>query len=276
MHLERLRSAWVIPFGRLLLALFTGAALFAAGRSEAQTTWQYTALGDSLAAGAIALRGYVPRYQTYVRTDTGASVSLRNLGQFGWTSPELLNALRNDLNFRNSVIEAEVVTWDIGGNDFRHARESYQGRTCGGADNQQCLRDTLAVFKESWDGIVAEILLLRGEQPRDIRNTIIRTMDLYNPFVDEDRVVDTDGDGTSDFLEFKPYVDAANQHIADSATANGIPFARVYLAFNGPNGDVDPQRKGFLSFDRLHPNDTGHRVIADLLRALRYLPLSTR
>jgi hypothetical protein len=178
MHLKKPRSAWVVPFGHLLVALFTSALLLAAGRSEAQTTWQYTALGDSLAAGAIALRGYVPRYQQYVRTDTGASVSLRNLAQFGWTSPELLTALRTDNNFRNSVIEAEVVTWDIGGNDLRHAREDYRNRTCGGSDNQDCLRATLEVFKASWDGIVAEILLLRGEQPGAIRNTVIRTMDL--------------------------------------------------------------------------------------------------
>jgi lysophospholipase L1-like esterase len=276
MAVEKRRSALLAACAHVLVALCVSGLALAPGRSEAQSSWQYTALGDSLAVGAIALRGYVPRYQSYVRTDTGASVSLRNLGQFGWTSPELLTALRTDGNFRNSVIEAEVVTWDIGGNDLRHARESYQNATCGGADNQQCLRDTLAVFKESWDGIIAEILLLRGEQPGAIRNTIIRTMDLYNPFVDEDRAIDTDGNGINDFLELKPYVDAANQHIADSATANGIPFARVYRAFNGLNGDVDPQRRGFLSFDRVHPNDTGHKVIADLLRALRYLPLSTR
>jgi lysophospholipase L1-like esterase len=276
MHFEKPRSGRAVTFCRLLLALFTSALLLAAGRSEAQSTWQYVGLGDSLAVGAIALRGYVPRYQQYVRTDTGASVSLRNLAQPGWTSPELLNALRNDNNFRTSVIDAEVVTWDIGGNDLRHAREHYQSRTCGASDNQQCLRDTLAVFKESWDGIIAEILRLRGEQAGSIRNTIIRTMDLYNPYVDEDRAVDTDGNGINDFLELKPFVDAVNQHIAASATANGIPYARVSLAFNGPNGDVDPQRKGYLSFDRLHPNDTGHKVMADLLRALRYKPLSTR
>lgn len=258
----------------LLAALLSCALVFAPARSQAQSTWQYTALGDSLAVGAIALRGYVPRYQQYMKTDTGASVSLRNLGQSGWTSAELLYALYNDSNFKNSVFEAEVVTWNIGGNDFRQAREHYRNRTCGGV---QCLDDTLATFKENWNGIIAQIRYLRGEQEAGkVTSTIIRTMDLYNPYVDEDRARDTDGDGQSDFVVLKYYVDEANRHIAATATAAGIPYARVYEAFNGPNGDIDPQRKRYLAFDGLHPNDTGHKVIADQLRALRYLPLSTR
>jgi lysophospholipase L1-like esterase len=52
-----------------------------------------------------------------------------------------------------------------------------------------------------------------------------------------------------------------------------VPYAKVYLAFNGPSGDEDPAAKGYLSFDGLHPNDTGHRVIAGKLRLLGYAPL---
>jgi len=48
--------------------------------------------------------------------------------------------------------------------------------------------------------------------------------------------------------------------------------ARVYLAFNGPNGDIDPSDLGLLAFDGLHPNGRGHRRIAGLLRALGYSP----
>src|SRR4051794_31523125 len=65
----------------------------------------YTALGDSLAFGILDFGrgGYVPRYASYVQTDTGSNVNLNNLGQNGWTSARLLNALRTDGNFRNSI-----------------------------------------------------------------------------------------------------------------------------------------------------------------------------
>src|SRR3712207_5265911 len=92
----------------------------------APVSWDYVALGDSLATGFGAFRGYVPRYEAHVETDTGATVTLTNLGRNGWTSSQLLYALRNDPTFRRAIRGAEVLTWDIGGNDLRAARRSYK------------------------------------------------------------------------------------------------------------------------------------------------------
>jgi lysophospholipase L1-like esterase len=64
-----------------------------------------------------------------------------------------------------------------------------------------------------------------------------------------------------------------NAHIAAAAAANGIPMAQVHLAFNGPNGTDDPILKGLITIDGVHPNDAGHKAIADALRALGYAPL---
>lgn len=255
----------------LLVCVVQGSVL------AAPVSWDYVALGDSLATGFGASRGYVPRYETYVETDTGAMVALDNLGRNGWTSSQLLSALKNDPNFRGRTGEAEVVTFDIGGNDLRAARDSYKKKTCGGADNQDCLRAAVAKFKTNWDAIVVEIAGPSGLRPTANNNTIVRTMDMYNPYVKPDKASDTwqnDG-GLNDFQVFKPYLDAANNHIATTATRTGVPvpYAKVYLAFNGPNGDQDPGAKGYLAFDRLHPNDKGHKVIADQVRALGYSPL---
>ncbi len=77
----------------------------------------------------------------------------------------------------------------------------------------------------------------------------------------------------NDFQVFNHYVYEANLHIATTSYAAGLPYAGVYLAFNGTNGDEDPRSKGYLSFDGLHPNNTGHRVIAGELQMLGYAPL---
>jgi lysophospholipase L1-like esterase len=236
----------------------------------APTSWDYVALGDSLATGFGAFTGYVPRYEAHLETDTGVAVTRTNLGQNGWTSSQLLSALRNDLKFRRATRGAEVVTWDIGGNDLRAARNSYKNETCGGADNQNCLRAAVAKLETNWDAITAEVLTVRSTS-----NTIVRTMDVYNPYVSTDKASDTwqnDG-GLNDFQVFKRYVDEVNHHIAATSTTEGVPYAKVYLAFNGTNGDEDPRSKGYLSFDGLHPNDTGHRIIAGELRKLGYAPL---
>jgi lysophospholipase L1-like esterase len=235
----------------------------------APASWDYVALGDSLATGFGAFKGYVPLYEAHVETDTGVAVTRTNLGQNGWTSSQLLSALRNDPTFRRATREAEIVTWNIGGNDLRAARNSYKKGTCGGADNQDCLRAGVAKLKTNWDAITAEVLELRATS-----NTIVRTMDIYNPYVRTDTISDTwqnDG-GMNDFEVFKIYVDEVNYHIATTSYTTGVPYAQVYLAFNGPTGDEDPKSKGYLSFDGVHPNNTGHRIIADELRKLGYIP----
>jgi lysophospholipase L1-like esterase len=235
----------------------------------APASWDYVALGDSLATGFGAFKGYVPLYEAHVETDTGVAVTRTNLGQNGWTSSQLLSALRNDPTFRRATREAEIVTWNIGGNDLRAARNSYKKGTCGGADNQDCLRAGVAKLKTNWDAITAEVLELRATS-----NTIVRTMDIYNPYVRTDKISDTsqnDG-GMNDFQVFKRYVDQVNYHIATTSYTSGIPYAEVYLTFNGTTGDEDPKSMGYLSFYRVHPNNTGHRIIADELRKLGYIP----
>jgi len=124
---------------RLLVPACLLVFLAIAARGQAQ--WKYTALGDSLATGYLATQGYVPRYQSDIQTDTGISVMLYNLGQNGWSSANLLNALQTDSVFQNAVVQSDVVTWDIGLNDFKNARSQYKRGGCGGTDGQNCLRN---------------------------------------------------------------------------------------------------------------------------------------
>ena len=237
--------------------------------------WKYTALGDSNARGYGAFKGYVPRYRDYIGADVGVSVTVNNLGVPARTSTRLAKALTNPTDpyfqtFQDALKGADVVTWDIGGVDLIFARALYTYRLCGGADNQDCLRTAVGKFKTNWDAIIAALLGLRSTD-----TTIIRTMDIYNPYVAIDKGTDTwqnDG-GLNDFQAFKPYLDEINAYISTTATEHGIPYARLYVAFNGPNGDVDPADRGLVSWDGVHPNDTGHKLIADLLRDLQYAPL---
>jgi len=239
-------------------------------KTAAAETWYYTSLGDSLAFGALAPigEGYAYIYKRNVRADTGVRrIWHFSLGIPGLRSGELYTYISTNSTFRFLVRISKVVTLNVGGNDLRSARSMYRDRICGGSDNQDCLRSTLAIFKTNWDAIVHEIRTLRR-----FRRTIIRTMNIYNPYVVIDTVTDSwpiDGDGVSDHEVLKPYIVEANNHIARS----GILYAHVYEAFNGISGNENPIAKGYISFDGLHPNAAGHRKIAELLRGLEYNPL---
>src|SRR5262249_21609945 len=157
---------------------------------------------------------------------------LYNLGVPGWTSTDLLNALRSTTAFRALVRISQIVSWNVGPNDLFAARSRYKAGTCGGSDNQTCLVSTVRHLERNWDGILKEL-----HQLRDFRRTIVRTMDIYNPYVTEDQQSDTwPNDGGNDFQILKPYLEEVNRYIAASAAAEGIGFASVYAAFNGPDG----------------------------------------
>ena len=232
----------------------------------------YTSIGDSIAFGLYAPigRGFVPRYRDHIRTDTGVTVTLYNLAVPGWTSSQLLDALRNNSYFRLRISQSSVITMSIGGNDFLDARQSYRAGTCGGANNQDCLLQAALRFAANWNAILGELATMRSAS-----DTVFRPIDIYNPYVNEDRATDSwaDDGGLNDFQVFKPYQQAVNNYIATTMDSIGIPFGRVSLVFNGPDGEIDPSDLGLIAFDGLHPNDEGHRVIADLLRNLGYAPL---
>lgn len=255
------RSGAFRSLGSALLVLLLSLNL--AMPVAAGTTWNYTAVGDSLCFGLFAFSGYVPRYRNFLQTDNSVTITLNNLGVNGWTSEDLVNALTTNATYRNSIANSQVVTWDIGGNDLLDARSSYKSSSCGGADNQNCLRSTLTSVKANINIVIQQILSLRGTG-----NTIIRTMDMYNPYVTADRNSNTwanDG-GLNDYEAFKPYLDELNNFIRTKATQNGIACARVYFAYNGAEGDQDAVARGYISFDGLHPNDTGHGIIATQFR----------
>jgi lysophospholipase L1-like esterase len=256
-----MRTGWFAG-PALCLALLAGCGGGSGPGSSSNSNWQYTALGDSLAVGVLDSQGgYARRYRAYAAADTGATVTLIDLGVNGAHSGDLLNSLRNDAGVRTAVMASQVVTWDIGGDDLLHAMKLFADGACGGADDLDCIRSAAASFIPNWDAIVQQILTLRNKN-----QTIVRTMNLYNPLV---APLMQQGK----FATVEPFLDEVNQHIASSARANGIPMADIHLVFNGPNGDQDPVAKGLITIDGIHPNDNGHKAIADALRALGYAPL---
>ncbi len=213
--------------------------------TDAPASWDYVALGDSLAAGVGARRGYVDRYAEHLRSDTGTRIEVVNMGRSGQTSSQLLYTLRHDPSVRRAIGGAEVVTFNIGINDLGHASRDYENGTCSGAHNEGCLREAVEMVKGNWEAIIGEILALRSTE-----EAIIRTAGLgYTPRVDG---------------VFEPYLAEVNRHIAAEAAAESIPYVEVHLGEEG------------MSPDGVHPNDHGYEVIADELRELGYEPLGPR
>lgn len=209
----------------------------------------YVALGDSLATGAGSQRGYAERYAALVDGQTDTPLHVVNLARDGWTSADLLAALRDDRRFGEALADADLVTVNIGGNDLLAAQGQVLAGACG---DEACLQKTVDTFKENWDAILAEVDALVAADARLV------TMDIYNPFVAALRAY-----GLLDRLQ--PFLDAVNDHIRASAAAHGMAVAPVHSTFNGEDGMGDPVPEGLIAPDHVHPSDEGHAAIADVL-----------
>ncbi len=254
----------------ITLALVLALSGLMPASGAADHTYTYLALGDSIPFGAFAPfgKGYVPLYAKAVIRDTGVWVNTVNLSVPGWTSRDLLFAVTSRPLFRLTAFSSNIITFSIGGNELAAARQLYKDGTCGGPDNEDCMRAAVAALESNWNGILGALAALRHNRP-----TIMRTTDIYNPFVNVDKASDSwpvGGDGISDFDELKPYLDEVNAYIAAASASNGVRVAPVYQAFNGVAGDEDPGDKGLTAFDDFHPSGLGHAVIASLLRGLGY------
>jgi lysophospholipase L1-like esterase len=246
-----------------VVAMLAVGLLFGSGDREPRAAHAadpvaYTALGDSLGTPYPTGASPFPSvFRGYAASDLATTVSLTNLSIGGWTSAQLLNAIQTDSTFQDAIANATLITFEIGGNDMLQANSSYQNGTCGGVDNQDCLRSTITTFQANWDAILDEL------EARTEPDVLLRTMDLFDPFIAQEIATGT-------FTIAQYYLGQLNGHIHATAAARGIPVADVHLAYNGAAGDEDPVQKGYISFDGVHPNALGHTVIADEFRALGY------
>ncbi len=203
---------------------------------------RYTALGDSLAAGvgSLTFYGYVPRLAWKLAWRKKRLVWPANLGRFGMTSGELLEALRRDERFRRAVRRARLITVNIGGNDLLRCR--YQ---------EDCLRAAIPRFRANWEAILAQIRVLNP-------TAAVLTMTLYNPA--------PEGDIRRPL--FETFIAEMNgiitaPHLLRHYRVTAVPVDR---AFAGRECELT----WFCRIGDIHATDAGYGVIADLL--LAHLP----
>jgi hypothetical protein len=222
---------------------------------EAQS-WDYVELGGSV------LCTFGSRYAEHIEADLGVEVTVHAWCRTSHTSTELLRLLRDSQQLRSDIHGAEVVTFPVSVRYLKYPIQAYGDGTCGGPDNQDCLREALTLYKKDVDAIIAEMLSLRSTS-----DTIIRGVTYYNWLVD-------DWKKEGYFDDLNPYWVTCNEYFVQAASEHNIPVARVDLAFNGPALDEDPSDKGYLLGDKHHPNQQGRALMAELVRELGYEPLA--
>lgn len=230
--------------------------------SKATNSLTYSSLGDSISNPyTLGSSNFIFAYSNYIAKDLAANVSNNYYSFPEWDSAILLNEIKTNSGWRSGITQSSVITVFIGFNDLYNSRLPFKANTCGGTDNQACLRTAYANFQTNYDQILTEIKTLNTNP-----NTVLRTVTIYNPYVAQDTADNT-------FSIYKSYMDQYNGYIWDKALAKGFLVADVYYEFNGRLGTDDPVAKKLIYTDGIHPSQTGMAVIANTLRSIKYFPV---
>lgn len=207
--------------------------------------FNYLALGDSITVGVGAPpgMGYVD-ILTYYLQNSYPLVYTKKIANKGWKSRDLLSAISKNKSAQQYFPSTSLITLYIGGNDLSFA--FIKSRLAG---NPRPLHEAIRCFATNYSALL-QILRSHTQAP-------ILTATLYNPFPNSPLACQ--------------FILLMNQTITYIAQAYAIPVADVYTAFLGKeHALIDGYRDGrlasyipFLQKNPIHPNQWGHKIIAD-------------
>ncbi|MFK9094439.1 SGNH/GDSL hydrolase family protein [Bacillus salipaludis] len=159
---------------------------------------------------------------------------VRNLGVEGWPTHQLLMALKEDEKFRQAVRHADVVTLNIGSNDFLHG--------------------LLASIEnpDIWPGVTTNMLKNIGDIMTEIQaltDAKIVVYNIFNPFPADS--------GVHAYVDY--LLPPINEGIKKIALGSGenVVFADAYEAFGNDQAI-------YIIQDDNHPTALGHELLAKI------------
>jgi lysophospholipase L1-like esterase len=221
------------------------------------------AFGDSVISYPEPSEAAIGAYAAVLEEEFGRPVLIRNRAVWASTPTQLLIALASE-PVQADLAKADVVLLEIPLGDTNPAFPTAVGShgsdpaDCGGDDHQQCLRDYVTENKASVEAIYSALTAIC-----DPSDTLIRALDTYVLHVE-----DQHESGTLHITN--PYIQETRDFLHETAAGYGIPVARVYDEFMGPDGTDDPQDRGLVMTDQRHPTEAGALLIAEMLHDLGY------
>lgn len=257
------------------IALSPGGASSLARSPAAPGGLSLVALGDSLPGGlgcASPCRTYVAQFADLVTASLDLAISATNLAtNDGLTSGSLLARVREDQGHRDAIAGADIITLQVGLNDWQGA--------CMFDGLETCLSAGADTAVANVDAILDEIVALRAGRP-----TALRVVTSFDPYVGTAAATDWWGFGEADRASFEAMfgqdLSELNAGLCAAATDHGGSCIDTRTLINGPAWDrealPEPAAGALVrgGDDRLHLTDAGHALVAEAILAAGFDPLA--
>ncbi|WP_404330870.1 SGNH/GDSL hydrolase family protein [Mesobacillus maritimus] len=232
----------------LFSTFFSGFAL--ANEDGVEQPHKLVALGDSITYGS-GLGNPSSEAFPYL-IGNAASLDVTNLGKPGWTSGQLLTAVKSDVSFMEAIAAADVITLNIGGNDLFQAVGVQEALATGKFESTPELEEKVRAAGLQLGKNLGEIIgAIRAQAP----TAPIVLYNIYNPF------------GPSEVPSLQTLYEYGEQVnsmvIGPIQTATGSILANAYSAFSG-------NQASYIIPGDVHPNVAGHQALASLVNNILF------
>jgi hypothetical protein len=230
---------------------------------QVKSTWHLVSLGDSTPTGkgVNINHSYVYIYASYIEEDFGVDVEVHN-----WATNEIqtvanwVEKVCNNEELREDLRNADVITIWLGWHDlvaFIFSKISGNSHDEVVADS---LREITNPMQDAFDSLLSEIVSLATPD-----ETLILIADVGIPSL---FVVKWKKEGTFDIWKQHAY-EVWHNYIIQAAAKHNVHVVPTYELINGANGDrVMPSE--YMQADKVHFNEQGHKMIADIHRKAGY------
>lgn len=240
------RSSVLLGLLLIIGSIFTSIAF-----AEKNDKPNLVALGDSITFGYhLEPNQTQPSPHAFPNLIGNGQYNVTNLGVPGWTSADLLNAVKTNTAFKKSLQSADLITLDIGSNDLLQASElqqMIQSQTPVQLTPQ--LQQKLMLAQQQLAINLQSIIINIKKQTR----APIILYNLYNPFGESSNLFGASlhafGEQvitSVDAQVINPLALLTNSHLADA-----------YTAFNG-------NQATYIIPGDIHPTLAGHEALAAL------------
>ncbi len=219
-------------------SLFTTTAFAMENNGQSNGNIELVSLGDSITFGYnLGIKNGEPSsYAFPYLIAENTNLEVRDLGVPGWTTKNLLKALKNDNNFRNSINQADYITLDIGNNDLLHVLKKNKDNL---TEIPSVIDSMLPALSQNLNEIIKEV--------RSLSDAPIVIYNFYNPYQINNPL---------HYLSNELLTKSINPVIAKVARKNkNIKIADAFNAF-------DKNQAVYVRKGDIHPTIKGQEVLA--------------
>lgn len=154
-------------------SLFSSASLAKENNGKAYGKFDLVGLGDSISFGYnLGANNNQPSIYAFpYLIGEEADLKVRDLGIPGWTTTDLLNTLKSDPYFRQSIKHSRIITLDIGSNDLLQTIKASNG-------DPRTLQPLVSLMVPSLTDHLNQII----QEISSLTNAPIVVYNIYNPF----------------------------------------------------------------------------------------------